>query len=130
MDNYYNGGILQIVQRAISAPTSGSTDAVFTSEVSSGSTTLVAIPGLVYLITSITASCGATATTLVFNSKGSGAGTAISSTFTLGINNTYIWPHNTHGWFQTSPNQTITCTTGTGSTVNILISYVTISQQV
>lgn len=76
-------------------------------------------------VLSVFAMCGATATTLVFNTKGSGAGTAISGTFALAANGGFVIPMPTvqAPWFQTNSGEALTATTGTGSTVSIQIVY-------
>lgn len=65
---------------------------------------------------------GATATTITFNSKGSGAGTAISQTYTVAANTPYI-AYDPDGLFETNVGESLTCTTGAGSTVGVGIHY-------
>ena len=76
-----------------------------------------------------------TATNVTFNSKGTGAGTAISSIIPCGINGGLLMPlpaqQNTgeppFGYFKTNKGEGLTVTTGAGaSIVGITITYVTI----
>jgi hypothetical protein len=67
---------------------------------------------------------GTTATTVVFNSKGSGAGTAISGTFSNDINGGVVLPFSQSGWFETNVGEALTCTTGAGSTTGITLTYI------
>ena len=67
---------------------------------------------------------GATlATTLVFNSKPAGAGTAISPLLALGINLAVAAPFSSAGWFETAAGEGLTATTGAGTTVGVLVVY-------
>lgn len=68
--------------------------------------------------------CGATATTITFNSKGSGAGTAISMAFQNAANGGEILPLNEQGWFETNSGEALTATTGAGSTTGVQVVYV------
>jgi hypothetical protein len=67
---------------------------------------------------------GATATTLTFNSKPGGAGTAISALFANAANGGEILPFNPVGWFETAASEGLTATTGAGSTTGIGVVYV------
>lgn len=69
---------------------------------------------------------GATATNVTFNTKPTGAGSAISPLYANGANGGAIANYNPEGWFTTTPGQGLTATTGSGSTVGILVGYVTI----
>ncbi len=75
-------------------------------------------------VLSVYAIAGATATNLTFNSKGGGAGTAISALFANGVNGGEILPHNPHGWFETASGEALTVTTGAGSTTGLGVNYV------
>lgn len=75
-------------------------------------------------------SCAGTATTVTFNSKPAGAGTAVSATFQLGANGQLFVPIATietvdgyPGWFQSAAGEGLTVTTGTGSTVGVHVVY-------
>jgi len=76
---------------------------------------------------SVAAVSGATATNVTFNSKGSGAGTAISPAFAFGANGGAVLPYNPQGWFDTNRGEGLTATTGAGSTQGLLVSYAYIS---
>ena len=67
--------------------------------------------------------CGATATTATFNSKGSGAGTAISMQFQNAANGGAVLPLNRLGWFETISGEALTLTTGAGSTTGVQVVY-------
>lgn len=67
---------------------------------------------------------GGTATNLTFNTKPGGAGTAISPLFAMAANGGAAMSLNSSGWFQTNSGEGLTGTTGTGSTVGILVGYV------
>lgn len=67
----------------------------------------------------VAVSCGATPSTVTFNSKPAGAGSAISCAF----NNSVALPENPNGWFETIAGEGLTATTGAGSTSGILLSY-------
>lgn len=66
---------------------------------------------------------GATATNATFNSKGAGAGTAISPLFANAANGGAVLPFNPAGWFVTNTSEALTVTTGAGSTTGILVVY-------
>lgn len=68
-------------------------------------------------------SCGATPSSVVFNSKGGGAGTAISAI----LNNSISLPELSSGWFDTNVGEGLTATTGAGSTSGIIVSYEVVS---
>lgn len=67
---------------------------------------------------------GATATNVTFNSKGAGAGTAISETFACGANGGRSEPPTPIGHFETNGNEALTVTTGAGSTVGVGVVYI------
>lgn len=61
-----------------------------------------------------------TASTVVFNSKGSGVGTAIGPTFLYAANGgTSI--SGSIGWFETKNGEALTVSTGAGSTTGIIV---------
>lgn len=64
-----------------------------------------------------------TPSTVVFNSKGSGAGTAISPTFKAAANGGFVLPENSKGWFETNSGEGLTASTGSGSTTGVLVTY-------
>lgn len=80
--------------------------------------------GFKIVVIALAAVCGGTATTLVFNSKGGGAGTAISMTFANAANGGAVLSYNPKGWFATNLGEGLTATTGTGSTTGVQVTYV------
>lgn len=66
---------------------------------------------------------GAVATNATFNTKPSGAGTAISMTFANAANGGAVLNHNALGWFETNAGEGLTLTTGAGSTTGVQIVY-------
>lgn len=89
------------------------------------SSIVAAVAGKVIRVLAVVAVAGGTATNLTFNTKPSGAGTAISPLFANGINGGEVLPFNPSGWFQTNSGEGLTVTTGAGSTTGILVTYVT-----
>lgn len=69
---------------------------------------------------------GGTATTVTFNSKPAGAGTAISELFALGINGMRDDGFSPIGHFETVTGEGLTVTTGAGATTGIGVVYVEI----
>lgn len=65
-----------------------------------------------------------TATTFVFNSKGAGAGTAITGTATVPATNITTFAATTTGWFQTNTGEGLTVTTGVGATIGVNVAYI------
>lgn len=73
---------------------------------------------------SVVASNGATASGVTFNSKGSGAGTAIFPLMSYGAQGGAILNYNPQGWFDTARGEGLTVTTAAGgSAVGISVSY-------
>ncbi len=76
-----------------------------------------------------------TATTIVLNSKGTGSGTAITSTLFCGANGGICWPIAANerigdppfGYFESIRGEGITATTGSGTTVGVTLVYIQIS---
>lgn len=75
---------------------------------------------------------GGTATTLTFNTKGAGAGVAISPLFSNGANGGAVLSSlgsdtadlaSDGGWFETSVSEGLTVTTGAGSATGIIVLY-------
>lgn len=89
------------------------------------SSLVAAVSGTPIKVLGLAAVCGGTATNLTFNTKPSGAGTAISATFALGINGIFVLDEteSKDGWFSTLTGEGLTCTTGAGSTIGIQIIY-------
>jgi hypothetical protein len=100
----------------------GSTDATFTlGDGSAGA--LVAVTGYQIRVLAVFALAGSSGANLTFNSKGAGAGTAITPAFPNGGNAGFVLNENTAGWFATNSGETLTVTTGAGSTTALLIVY-------
>lgn len=96
------------------------------SNVASGATDSILVTGISgrsILVKAIACECGATATDITFNSKGSGAGTAISMLFANPANGGAVLGYSDGGWFKTSAGEALTCTTGSGSTTGIQVVY-------
>ena len=79
--------------------------------------------------------CAGTATNVTFNSKGTGAGTAITSICPYGVNGGHIMPSPSQpitgeappGYFDTNKGEGLTVTTGAGASITgITIRYVEI----
>jgi len=94
------------------------TDAAFTPA-------LTAVPGRAYRVLALAIVNGDTAgSTVVLNSKPTGAGTAKSATFKTAANGVLVLPEG-GGWFQTNRGEGLTVTTGAGAAtaVAILVTY-------
>lgn len=63
------------------------------------------------------------AASVTFNSKGSGAGTAISALFAVGINGILPMPEQTKGWFATNLGEGLSVTTTGTTPVGIQVVY-------
>lgn len=84
---------------------------------------VAAVPGMrVKVLAFIINQGDTTPSAVTFNSKGSGAGTAISPVFKFVANGGVAAP-NSDGWFKTNVGEALTVTTGAGSTTGILVSY-------
>jgi hypothetical protein len=71
---------------------------------------------------------GTTAAAVTFNSKGSGAGTAIGPAFVAAASTPVVLPYNPKGWFQTNAGEALTVTTGASVTATtITVTYEVIS---
>lgn len=66
---------------------------------------------------------GATATNVTLNSKGSGAGTAISPVLPNGANTGQVLPIQEYGWYVTNASEGLTITTGAGSTTAVTVIF-------
>lgn len=84
---------------------------------------LTAVAGKRILVQGVAVLAGSTATNVTFNSKPAGAGTALSSTFQCGANGGFTLPYAEQGWFITNSGEGLTVTTGTGSTVGVMVIY-------
>ena len=101
-------------QRAIGNIAAGTTDSVL----------VTAVPLETIRVLACAFVCGATATNATFNSKGSGAGTAISPIFQNAASSGAVLNNNPVGWFETVAGEALTMTTGTGSTTGVIVVYV------
>lgn len=85
---------------------------------------IAAVANKIIRVLSAVLQCGGTATTAVFNTKGAGAGTAISMIFQNGANGGAVLPFSPEGYFETVKGEGLTVTTGVGSTTGIQIVYI------
>lgn len=67
---------------------------------------------------------GATATTVTFNSKGAGAGTAISVPYSPGANDGVPFYPSPKPWLCTNRGEALTVTTGAGSSTQYQLFFV------
>lgn len=84
---------------------------------------IAAIQNRIIIVKAVACLSGGTSTTITFNSKGTGSGTAISCAFANGASGGFVLPEADGGWFQTNPGEALTCTTGGGSTTGIQLVY-------
>jgi hypothetical protein len=84
---------------------------------------VAAVPGLRIKVLAFIINHGdTTPSTVTFNSKGSGAGTAISPVYKFAANGG-ISTANSDGWFKTNVGEGLSVTTGAGSTTTVTVSY-------
>jgi len=88
------------------------------------SSLVAAVSGKRIRVINYTMVAGSTATNVTFNSKGGGAGTAITSLKANAANGGAAPGEALKGHFQTAVGEGLTVTTGAGSTVGIDITYV------
>jgi hypothetical protein len=111
---YDEAGVERKVRRAFDNVAASQTDDVL----------VAAVAGYRIRVLQLYALAGDTATALTFNSKGAGAGTAISPLLANGINGGEVLPFNPHGHFETSPGEGLTVTTGAGAATGIGLQYI------
>lgn len=70
-----------------------------------------------------------TASTVTFNTKPAGSGTAISVAFKAAANGVVAAPLSPGGWFETNAGEGLSVTTGAGSTTGIQVVYTLVSAQ-
>lgn len=87
------------------------------------SSVVAAVAGKRINVLAVYCVAGGTATNLTFNSKGSGAGTAISPLLANGANGGAVLSFNEKGWFTTNSGEALTVTTGAGSATGIGVVY-------
>ena len=85
---------------------------------------VTAVAGKKIRVVSAACVAGATATTLTFNTKPAGAGSAISALFANGANGGEVLGYNPKGWFDTTVSEGLTVTTGAGATTGVHVTYV------
>jgi hypothetical protein len=115
---YTARGEKALIQTAIGNIAAGTTDGTLTLE----GATLAAVTGKRYYVLGVFAHlAGATETNVTLNSKGSGAGTAISSTKQVVANGGWVQTRGTEidYLYKTKRGEALTVTTGAGSTVGI-----------
>lgn len=117
-------GVLRDTRHLYGNVAAGTTDGTLTEQETGA--TLAATSGKRLCVISVIGMAGGTATNVTFNSKGSGAGTAISPTFAFGANGGMAPPYNPHCLFVTNESESLTVTTGAGSTVGISAVFVEI----
>lgn len=89
--------------------------------------TLVAASGSKRIrITGVVVMTGNRATDITFNSKPSGAGTAITCLFACSANGGFVMPFSPTGWFESSGDEGISVTSSGGSTTGIQCTYIEI----
>lgn len=100
-----------------------STFANIAASTTDGSLGIAGVSGKRIVVLALAFVAGATETTATFNSKPSGAGSAVSMTFANAANGGAVLPHNPHGWFLTKTGEGLTLTTGAGSTTGVQVVY-------
>lgn len=112
------------VQTAFGNIAAGTTDGTLT--LANGGT-LAGVSGKCYVVLAVFAHlAGSTATDVTLNSKGSGAGSAISSTKQVVANGGWVQSRGcpTDFLYKTKPGEALTVTTGAGSTVGLDVVFV------
>jgi len=87
---------------------------------------VTAVAGKIIRVVLFRLHTGASATTVTFNSKPAGAGTAISETFACGANGGRADGFSPVGHFETAAGEGLTVTTGSGATTGIGVKYVVV----
>lgn len=85
---------------------------------------VAAVSGKKIRVLSVALSCITATTTIVFNTKPAGAGTAISATFTTPTTNVSAIPFSPLGHFETDTGEGLTVTTGAGNPIGVQITYI------
>ena len=116
-DGIKNKGQVLPVKRAFANVSASQTDSVL----------VAGVAGRIIRVLFWDAVAGATATDLTFNTKGSGNGVAITQKYANGINGGEVENVNPLGWFETNPGESLTVTTGAGSTTGIKVGYIEVS---
>lgn len=84
---------------------------------------VAAVTGKRIYVLGVQSIAGATQTNITYNSKGAGAGTAITSLRAYALNGGEARASSPIGYFQTNVGEALTATTGAGSTVGIDVQY-------
>src|SRR3954471_22083895 len=95
-------------------------------DVAASQTDSVVIPAVTnkrIRVHAVTAKAGGTATTVVFNTKPAGAGSAVTCVFANGANGDTTLPYSQAQWFQTGLGEGLSVTTGAGSSTGIQVLY-------
>lgn len=88
---------------------------------------VAALTGKRYRVVALAINHGdTTASTVTLNSKGSGAGTAVSPALKGAANGLLVLPLIPSGWFETNLSEALTVTTGAGSTSTVTVIYETV----
>jgi hypothetical protein len=87
---------------------------------STDSSLVAAVGGKKLRVISLAVQCGATATDILFESST----TTRKHKVPAGANGGQVLPTNEYGWFETAVGESLTCTTGAGSTTEITGTYV------
>jgi hypothetical protein len=88
------------------------------------SSVITAVTGKKLVVLAVFAVAGGTATNLTFNTKPSGAGSAISPLIANGANGGAVLPFNLAGWFETNVGEGLSITTGAGSATGLEVLYI------
>ena len=83
---------------------------------------IAAVPFKSIRVVSLACICGSTGTNITFNSSTN----AITCLIANGANGGEILSYMFEGWFQTTPGEALTATTGSGSATGVLINYLEI----
>ena len=113
-DGISSAGIVLTPKRAFANVAAGSTDTVL----------ITAIASKKLRVLQVFASVGNVGTTLEFNSKPVGAGSAISPLINHDTFGGETMPFSPMGWFETNIGEGLSVTTGAGSSTGILVGYV------
>jgi hypothetical protein len=106
------------VLSAFAAPAASTTDAAV----------VAAVAGKRIRVVSFVLNQGdTTASTVTFNSKGAGAGTAIGPALKAAANGAIVAPFADGGWFQTNVGEGLSVTTGAGSTTAVMVTYILVA---
>lgn len=98
--------------------------AKFSSAVATDAAVVTAVTGKKIRVLSVAISATAADNTIVFNSKGSGAGTAKSNIFYNKLETAVVLPQAQHGWFETAAGEGLSATVAGAGTVAGIVTYV------